>query len=500
MSLGHSYSRAQLGITAPLVSVETALSGGLPGIHIIGMAQTAVKEASDRVRSAFGNNGLAFPRGKVTVHLAPADLPKHGSGYDLAIALSILAAQNHLDQQVLDQYEVLGELGLDGCLRPIKGVLPAVLGNRNTNRQLIIPKGNGQEAGLCPEAEVLLADALASVLAHLEQQTSLPLAERSLDEDHASTEKLSDVRGQQPAKRALTIAAAGGHNLLFIGPPGTGKSMLASRLPMLLPAMTTSEALETASLHSICSPISDPRWFYRRPFRTPHHTASTVALVGGGSTPLPGEISLAHHGVLFLDELPEFSRTALEALREPLESRRVTISRARYQVQYPARFQLVAAMNPCPCGYYGDSRCDCSLDQIRRYRSRVSGPLADRIDLHVSVLAQSASMLNTEPDLSEDRETINQVTSAQREMLERRGKPNAMLNATETLHDCRLSLGDQRLLEKAIDSLNLSARAYFKVLKIARTIADMSGRGAISRPDILEAISYRQLDRSSGEN
>jgi len=495
MPLAHSYSRAQLGIEAPLISIETVLSSGLPGVHIIGMAQTAVKEASERVRGALMQNNLPFPRGKVTVHLAPADLPKNSGRYDLAIALCILAAQNQIPQRVLDQYEIVGELSLSGQVRSIRGVLPSVLANQDTNRQLIVPASNASEAQLIKNSDVLLAPSLVAAVSHFTGQMCLPVAGPMPLYKGNFSRKLSDVRGQPAAKRALIIAAAGRHNLLMTGPPGSGKSMLASRLPVLIPAMSDAEALETAALASISRPDFDSSKVYQRPFRAPHHTASTAALVGGGSIPVPGEISLAHHGVLFLDELPEFGRGVLEALREPLETQQVVISRARYQTTFPAGFQLVAAMNPCPCGYFGDDRCECSLDQIHRYRRRVSGPLADRIDLHVTVAAQAASHLNEPPSREEDDDAESVILAARSEMSSRRKKANADLTVAEIGIDCRLSLADQHLLEQAIDKLQLSARAYFKVLKIGRTIADLAGSSQIQRHHLLEAISFRQLDR-----
>ncbi|RYZ98570.1 MAG: ATP-dependent protease, partial [Moraxellaceae bacterium] len=431
MSLAILYTRAKLGVNAPLVTVEVHLSAGLPSLSIVGLPETAVKESKDRVRSAIINSHLEFPSRRITVNLAPADLPKEGGRYDLAIALGILAASGQIPLQMLDKYEFLGELALSGELRPVTGALPAALACADSKRELIISNDNATEAALS-NTRVFGSKSLLQVSAHLHERE--PLFEAHPPEV-SQTEYLldmQDVKGQAQAKRALEIAASGGHNLLFYGPPGTGKTMLASRLPGILPKLNEQEMLEVAAVYSVASQSKSQSW-HNRPFRAPHHTASAIALVGGGSNPRPGEISLAHCGVLFLDELPEFHRTALEVLREPLESGEVRISRARTQVCFPARFQFVAAMNPCPCGYFGnnDGRCRCTPDQVRRYRDRISGPMLDRIDLHVPVRALRQGELHTKNDGDNSKNIRDRVEQARAIQIERQGKANHLLSAPD---------------------------------------------------------------------
>ncbi len=505
MSLAIIQTRAQCGIEAPPVTVEAHLSNGLPSLSIVGLPETAVKESKDRVRSALLNSHFEFPARRITINLAPADLPKEGGRYDLAIALGILAASEQIPSDKLSQLEFYGELALSGELRPIRGALPASLAASSNDHAVILPEANGGEAALCQEAQVFTANTLLEVCAYLHGRAELKTAVASQFDDALEHQDLIDVKGQTQAKRALEVAAVGGHNLLFYGPPGTGKTMLASRLPGILPPLPENEALEAAAIYSVAQGAVPGHW-QQRPFRAPHHTASAVALVGGGSNPKPGEISLAHNGVLFLDELPEFQRSVLEVLREPLESGEIRISRANAQVQFPARFQLIAAMNPCPCGYLGDHRCHCTPDQVKRYRQKISGPLLDRFDLHVPVNAVKANQLQSDQPLDTNASTLStfnvrkRVVAARELQLQRQGLCNAQLNGKALEKVCPLTKQQQNLLSQAMEKLGLSARAYHRTLRVARSLADVDGDQNIQDQHVMEALSYRNLDRAVRES
>jgi magnesium chelatase family protein len=500
MALAVVNSRAQVGVSAPRVDVEVHLSGGLPVIAIVGLPEAAVRESRDRVRAAIVNAHFEFPQRRATINLAPADLPKDGGRFDLPIALGILAASGQLPLPALEGHEFLGELALSGELRGVVGVLPAVLKARRLGRVLVLPADNAAEAGLVAGVDVRVARSLLEVCAHLRGVAILPRATSPPPADTVQLLQrpdLAEVRGQPQARRALEIAAAGAHNLLMIGPPGTGKTMLATRLAGILPPMDEDEALESAAVRSVAGLPVDAARFRERPTRAPHHSASAAALIGGGSIPRPGEASLAHHGVLFLDELPEFDRHVLENLREPLESGRVLISRAARQAEFPARFQLVAAMNPCPCGHLGDpsGRCRCTPDAVARYAARISGPLLDRIDLHITVpRPPQSSLRGGEPPGEASASVRSRVIAARQRALQRAGKANGALGPREVERDCRLREPDAALLERAVERLGLSARAFHRILRVARTIADLAESAAIETAHLAEAIALRRRE------
>ena len=495
MSLAVVYSRALSGMAAPLVEVEAHLANGLPAFNIVGLPDTEVKESRDRVRAAIIQSGFDFPAKKITVNLAPADLPKESGRFDLPIAVGILAASGQIaiSPEELAQYELAGELALSGLLRPVRGALAMVWQSTQARRRFILPQESAEQAALIERAEVLAAESLVAVAAHLNGIAVLPRCQaRAEAAEEAPYPDLQDVKGQHTARLALEIAAAGGHSILMSGPPGTGKSMLAQRLPGILPPLSDDEITETWALRSLLP--QQHSFSRRRPFRSPHHSASAAAMVGGGSDPKPGEISLAHNGVLFLDELPEFDRKVLEMLREPLENGLIHISRASRQATYPARFQLVAAMNPCPCGFLGHPAkpCRCTPESIARYRGKISGPLLDRIDLIIEVPALSAAEL-TQATPGEPSAAVRERVLAARERQQRRqGKSNALLNVTELDELAAVEPEAKAALSAVLEKLSLSARSYHRILRIARTLADLAGSDTVNQRHVMQAVSFRR--------
>jgi magnesium chelatase family protein len=493
MELSVVYSRALAGMVAPLVRVETHLSNGLPAFHIVGLPETAVRESKDRVRSAILNSHFTFPDRRITVNLAPADLPKEGGRFDLPIALGILTASGQVPRDLLPQHEFLGELALDGCLRAVPGAIPAAAATGLTGRRLVVPADIAPLAALAPDSKVIPAIDLLTLCAHLNGSRPIPYSRAQTAECDETYPDLKDVIGQQGARRALEIAASGNHNLLLFGPPGTGKTLLASRLPGILPPPSPQDALTLLALRNFFDPSSTSDYL-RRPFRNPHHTATATALAGGGSKPRPGEISLAHGGVLFLDELAEFNRHSLEVLRQPMESGEITLSRANHRTSFPARFQLVAAMNPCPCGFLGDQErsCRCTPEQIQRYAARISGPLLDRIDLHVAVhRLPPAELLNRGGNSEPSREVRSRVCSSRTLQEKRQGCANAQIPPDQLLQICELGPQEKNYLESAAQRMTLSGRALHRTLRVARTIADLANNTQVSRDCISEALAYR---------
>lgn len=503
-----AYTGTVSGIGATQVTVEVSITGGGLGLFLVGLPDNAVRESEQRIRSAFENSGYRMTARKCVVNLAPADLRKEGSGYDLPIAVAILAATNQIVAERLEESWFVGELSLDGSVRGVRGVLPITAEAKVRGyKRIYVPKENAMEAAVVDGIEVLAVESLAEVAASLNGEQEIFSTVREVEMNTTAepyADDFADVKGQAHAKRALEIAAAGGHNVIMIGPPGSGKTMLARRMPTIMPPMTLEEALETTKIHSVAGKLGASRGLMcQRPFRAPHHMASPMALIGGGNSPQPGEVSLAHNGVLFLDEMPEFGHSVLEVLRQPMEDKHITISRVRYSVDYPSNFTLVASMNPCPCGYYNhpDKECTCSPAAVRRYAGRISGPLMDRIDLHVEITPVSREELSS-PEPSEPSAAVRErVMRARERQMERfRGTgiyTNTMMSSAMLREFCPLSAESRRLLDGAMERLQLSARAYDRIIKVARTIADLEGEKDISPKHISEAISYRTLDRDN---